>query len=245
MRHHNANLSAAVIEPISENHADLCVGSTITNKSQFIVENTQLLRCPLSPEIELHLASEIVPIWQLTEEQLAENGLPPPFWAFAWAGGQALSRYILDYPEAVLGKRVLDFASGSGIVAIAASKSGAKCVDAADIDPFAAEAIRINAERNRADVTVIDEDLVGGARSNWDVILAGDICYEQPLAGQVEGWLRQQAARGVDVYIGDPGRSYLPKDRMEKLVSYAVKTTRELEDAEIRNTSVWRILPGS
>lgn len=208
----------------------------------FVRANTLLHEPPLIPEIKLHLASEIVPIWQMTEEELARSGLPPPFWAFAWAGGQALSRYILDHPEVVRGKRVLDFGSGSGLIAIAAMKAGADSVLAADIDPFAAASIGLNAKVNDVSVVVTSDDLIGRPNGGWDVILIGDMCYERPLAERIEIWIRNFVAEGAKAFIGDPGRTYLPKTGLEKMISYAVKTTRELEDTDVRNTSVWRVL---
>ena len=180
----------------------------------------------------------------MTEEELEKSGLPPPFWAFAWAGGQALARYILDNPEIVRGRCVLDFGSGSGLIAIAAMKAGAASVLAADIDAFAAVAIALNAETNGVVVAATTEDLVGVENRGWDTILVGDMCYEGPLAARIEAWLRKLAGEGATVLIGDPGRTYLPKSGLEKLVAYAVKTTRELEDTDVRNTSVWRVLPG-
>ena len=208
----------------------------------FIRANTQLHEPPLIPEVKLWLASEIVPIWQMTEEELQENGLPPPFWAFAWAGGQALSRYILDHPEVVRGKRVLDFGSGSGLIGIAAMKAGAASVLAADIDPFAAAAIRLNAEVNNVSLLETTDNLVGSTNRGWDVILIGDMCYERPLAESIEIWVRGLVAEGAEAFIGDPGRTYLPKSGLEKIISYAVMTTRELEDTDVRNTSVWKII---
>ena len=208
----------------------------------FIRANTVPHEPPLVPEIRLHLASEIVPIWQMTEEELERSGLPPPFWAFAWAGGQALARYILDHPDTVRGKRVLDFGSGSGLVAIAALKAGAGETLAADIDEFARAAIAINAEVNGVSLNVTGEDLAGASNQGWDVVLIGDMCYEQPLAGRIENWIHDMSRRGTLVLIGDPGRTYLPKSGLEKLISYAVKTTRELEDTDVRNTSVWRVI---
>lgn len=216
----------------------------MSDPARFIRENTALHEPPLIPEIRLHLASEIVPIWQMTEEELEKSGLPPPFWAFAWAGGQALARYILDNPEIVRGRRILDFGSGSGLIAIAAMKAGAASVLAADIDAFAAAAIALNAETNDVAIAATTEDLVGVENRGWDTILVGDMCYEGPLAARIEAWLRKLAGEGATVLIGDPGRTYLPKSGLEKLVSYAVRTTRELEDTDVRNTSVWRVLPG-
>jgi len=220
----------------------------------FIRAETRLMPVPLVPEISLHLAEESLPIWQRTEEELGEIGLPPPFWAFAWAGGQALARHILDHPEIVRDKRVLDFASGSGLVAIAALKAGAAHVEAADIDRFAQAAIALNMAANVTgegkvtspatgnvtnDVTILGTDIIG-TDAMWDVVLAGDIAYERDLAGRVFAWLETLAARGADVWIGDPGRSYLPRERLEKQAEYGVPVTRELEDAEIKHTAVWR-----
>lgn len=211
----------------------------IADPDSFIRTETARLAPPLVPEITLHLATESLPIWQRTEEELGQIGLPPPFWAFAWAGGQALARYILDHPETVRGKRVLDFASGSGLVGIAAAKAGAAHVACADIDPFAHAAIALNAALNKADaVTVLTTDVVGTA-GGWDVVLAGDIAYERDLAARVFAWLEALSARGADVWIGDPGRSHLPRDRLEKVADYAVPVSRELEDSEIKATSVW------
>ncbi len=208
----------------------------------FIRANTLLQEPPLVPEVKLYLASEIVPIWQMTEEELERSGLPPPFWAFAWAGGQALARYILDHPEVVRGKRVLDFGSGSSLIAIAAMKAGATSVVAADIDPFAVASIRLNAEVNSVSVVVANTNLVGVANGGWDIILIGDMCYERPLAESIEIWVHSLVAEGAEALIGDPGRAYLPKTGLEKIISYAVKTTRELEDTDVRNTSVWKIV---
>lgn len=208
----------------------------------FVTTNTVVQEAPLVPEIRLHLASEVVPLWQATEEALSRMGLPPPFWAFAWAGGQALARYILDHPDAVAGKRVLDFASGCGIAAIAAAKAGAARVEASEIDAFALAALQLNSDANAAGIAASGEDLIG-KDEGWEVVLAGDICYERELAERVFAWLQALSARGARVLIGDPGRNYLPKDGLERMISYAVKTTRELEDSDVRNASVWRVQP--
>jgi predicted nicotinamide N-methyase len=205
----------------------------------FIRAETRLLPVPHAPEILLHVADEATELWQKTEEELGEIGLPPPFWAFAWAGGQALARYILDNPETVRGQRVLDFASGSGLVAVAAMKAGAAEVTACDIDPFAIAAIGLNARANGVRITPVEADLVG-QDGGWDAVLAGDICYERDLAARVVDWLLRLSRRGATVLIGDPGRSYLPKDRLESLAVYQVPVTRTLEDADIKKTGVWR-----
>lgn len=211
----------------------------IADPTAFIRAETRLLPVPHAPEIVLHVADEATDLWQKTEEELGEIGLPPPFWAFAWAGGQALARYILDHPEAVRGRRVLDFASGSGLVAIAAMKAGAGEVAACDIDAFAIAAIGLNAEANGVSVTPLREDLVG-QDWGWEMVLAGDICYERDLAERVTDWLLGLSRRGATVLIGDPGRSYLPKDRLDRLEAYEVPVTRTLEDSDIKKTSVWR-----
>ncbi len=191
------------------------------------------------PELRLHLATEGDALWEMGEAELEATGLPAPFWAFAWAGGQALSRYVLDTPAIVSNKRVLDFGSGSGLVGLAAMRAGASSTLAADVDAYACAAGLLNAEANGLTLSVTTQDLVG-EDGPWDMILVGDMCYEQPLAGAVEEWLHVQVANGIDVLIGDPGRTYLPKNRLEKLVSYAVKTSRALEDTDVRNTSVWQ-----
>jgi predicted nicotinamide N-methyase len=208
----------------------------------FIRANTQLLAPPHTPEIWLHLATELVPIWQKTEEELAAIGVPPPFWAFAWAGGQALARYLLDHPDTVQGKRVLDFASGSGLSAIAAAKAGARDVLATEIDPFAIAAIGLNATANGVAIASTLEDVIG-RDDGWDTVLAGDVCYEREMAARVFAWLRSLAGRGALVLMGDPGRNYLPSSNLVEIAAYDVHTTRELEDREVRRTKVWQILP--
>ena len=213
----------------------------IVGRYDFIVGNTMLMPVPLVPEIALHIAHEAVPLWQKTEEELGEMGLPPPFWAFAWAGGQALARYILDNPETVYRKTVLDLASGSGLVGIAAMKAGAANVTATDIDRFALEAVSINAAANHVDVTACCDDLLDTSPPDVDVILVGDLFYEKSVASRLVNWLETAAEQGIDVLIGDPGRSYLPQDRLVSCASYEVPVTRDLEDAEIKNSQVWRL----
>lgn len=206
----------------------------------FVRANTRLQPAPHAPEIRLHLAHEALPLWRRTEEELGQMGLPPPFWAFAWAGGQALARYVLDNPALVAGKRVLDVASGSGLVAIAAALSGGGSVEAADIDAFAIDAIRLNAAENGVAVTPRLADLVG-TNEGWDAVLAGDIFYDRDIAAAMADWLAALHGRGATVLIGDPGRSYLPMDRLEELARYEVPVTRSLEDADVKLTRVWRI----
>lgn len=213
------------------------------DRDAFIRSHTRLLPVPHAPEISLHVAEEATELWQKTEDELAVIGLPPPFWAFAWAGGQALARYLLDHPGTIAGRRVLDFASGSGLVAIAAAKAGAARVEACDIDAFAAAAIGINAAANDVTVAARCDDLIG-RDEGWDVICAGDVCYERDMAERVIGWLSELAARGATVLIGDPGRSYLPKTGLALVATYEVPVTRSLEDAEIKRSSVWRLASG-
>ena len=215
--------------------------SGIVDRHGFIIGNTQLMPVPLVPEITLHIAHEALPLWQKTEEELGEMGLPPPFWAFAWAGGQALARYILDNRETVSGKAVLDLASGSGLVGIAAMKAGAARVVAADIDDFALEAAGINAEANKVEITACGEDLLNTPPRDVEVVLVGDLFYEKPVAERLMTWLESAAGQGMDVLIGDPGRSYLPRERLVSCASYQVPVTRELEDSEIKRSQVWRL----
>ncbi len=215
----------------------------ILDRQAFILANTRLQTPPHTPELVLHLADEITPIWKLTEEELGQMGLPPPFWAFAWAGGQALARYILDNRGLVAGRRVIDFASGSGIVAIAAMKAGAAYALAADIDDFCGAALQVNAAANGVKVDYVSTDLLDAPCPPADVVLAGDICYEKPLATRVIAWLKAAQTAGATVLVGDPGRTYFPKDGMTKLAEYQVATTRELEDMEVKKTGVWSFNP--
>jgi predicted nicotinamide N-methyase len=206
----------------------------------FIAANTALARAPLVPEIVLHLATEITPIWQATEQFLLETNTEPPFWAFAWPGSQALARFVLDTPGCVAGRRVLDFAAGGGLAAIACVMAGASNVEAAEIDPVATAATRLNAALNGVVVQAVTADLVGAAR-RWDLILCGDVCYEAPMTGHILPWLRRMAA-GAEVWIADPGRAYLPEG-MAPFARYDVPTTRELEDTDLRRTTLHRLLP--
>ena len=214
---------------------------TIADPAAFIAANTRLQAAPHAPEIQLWLADEITPIWRLTEEELGEMGLPPPFWAFAWAGGQALARWLLDHPEEVAGKRVIDFAAGSGLVGVAAMKAGAARVLCADIDPFCAAAVALNAQANGVELAFTARDLLDTPPPPVDVICAGDVCYEKPMTDRVLAWLAQAKAQGSRVLIGDPGRTYFPKDGLTFLAEYQVPTTRELEDLAVKRSSVWTL----
>lgn len=211
--------------------------------AEFVRANTAIERPPLVPEIRLHLATEVTPIWQASEEALARSGLPPPFWAFAWAGGQALARYLLDHPQRVASRELLDFGSGSGLVAIAASLAGAAPVTAAEIDRFAAAAIAVNAALNAVEIAVATDDLLLAEGNRfWPVITAGDVCYEQPMARNTITWLRRCAAAGSLVLLADPGRTYRPEFSLVELARYNVPTSRELEDRDARETVVWQVL---
>ena len=222
----------------------------IADRKAFIRANTRLKPVPHVPEISLYVADELVPMWEKTEEELGAIGLPPPYWAFAWAGGQALARHVLDHRDIVAGKRVLDLAAGSGLVAIAAAKAGAAPVIAADIDAFTEAAIALNAEANDVYVEIIMQDLLeekdlldrtAADTPRYDVILVGDLFYERDTAARALAFLDRNAASGARVLIGDPGRTYLPKERLTRLAEYSVPVTRELEDMEIKRTIVWEL----
>jgi predicted nicotinamide N-methyase len=213
----------------------------ITDPAAFILTNTRLQPVPHAPEVSLWLADEVTPIWRLTEEELGEIGLPPPFWAFAWAGGQGLARWLLDHPHEVSGKRVLDFAAGSGLVGIAAMKAGARSVLCADIDPFCGAAVALNAGHNDIVVAFTAENLLQAHPPDVDVICAGDVFYEKPMAEAVLAWLRVAADRGARVLVGDPLRTYFPTSGFTLLAEYSVPTTRELEDSAVKRTRVWTL----
>ena len=208
---------------------------------QFIRANTKLLAPPLVPEIQLHLATESLPIWQKTEEELGEMNVPPPYWAFAWAGGQALARYILDNPALVHGKRILDLGAGSGLTALAPMRAGATSALAADIDRLALIATRLNAAANGLDVATTAKDLLDRPPNGHDIVLVGDLFYERQLAEKVLAFISAARVNGAHVLIGDPGRNYFPRDQFTRVTEYRVPVTRELEDAEIKHTAVWRV----
>lgn len=216
----------------------------------FILANTVIATPPLVPELRLRLASAVVPIWQATESALEEIGVEPPYWAFCWPGSQALARLLLDEPERVHGRSVLDFACGCGIAAIAAAKAGAQAV-ANDIDALALRAVAINAGLNGIAVAVQGGDLLAQPRAaaaplpagEGQVVLAGDVCYQQAMAERCLGWLRRRAAAGNEVLLADPGRAYLPAAGLAPVARYRVPTSRDLEDSESRDCIIWRILP--
>jgi predicted nicotinamide N-methyase len=216
-----------------------------TDREHFIRAHATLGHSPLVPEIALHLAGDVMGLWGDTESRAAVQAsgsiaLPPPYWGFAWPGGQALARYIIDNPERVKGSTVLDFGAGSGLVAIAAAKAGAACVVAAETDPLALAAIELNASANAVFIEPLGYDIIG-TNARWDTILAGDMCYERPLAERLLPWLRALTKDGVHVLIADPGRNYFPKTGVTKLATYSVPTSLELEDRAVRETSVYEL----
>ncbi len=206
----------------------------------FVRANTCLMPVPLVPQLRLHLAEESLPIWQRSEDELGEMNVPPPYWAFAWAGGQALARYLLDNPTICHEKSVLDIGSGSGLTAIAAAVCGARIVVAAEIDGLAVAACGLNAEANGVHLETKHDDLLGTPPPPVDVVLIGDLFYERPLADRVLAYVVAAKANGAAVLIGDPQRSYFPRDQFTKLAEYGVPVTRELEDSEIKKTAVWK-----
>ncbi len=211
--------------------------------ARFVRDNTVTVAASLVPEITLHLASEVTPLWHATEAALEKEGLPPPYWAFAWPGGQTFARLLLDRPELVRGRTVLDFAAGCGIAAIAAVKSGAVRVTACDIDSFATAAIGLNAALNDVALDITDSDLLAAPPASWDLILAGDVCYERPMAERTLVWLNQAVAHGAEVLIADPGRAYLPKGGLLEIGRYDVPTSLDLENRKIMTTVIYRYTP--
>ena len=210
-----------------------------TSRRDFVRRHTQLRQPPAVPELRLYLADEIFPLWRTLDVESGPGEESPPFWAFAWAGGQALARYLLDHPAEVRGKRVLDFAAGSGICALAAMKAGAAEAIAVDIDPYSVAAVVLNSEANRVPVTVRQEDLLDDGPLQVDLLVAGDVCYEEPMAARVLPWLRNVQASGVRVLLADPGRIYFPGAEFLSLAEYVIPTSRDLEDAESKRTGVY------
>ncbi|WP_428377391.1 class I SAM-dependent methyltransferase [Lichenicoccus sp.] len=208
--------------------------------ARFIAEHTEVATAPLVPEIRLHLATEITPIWQASEDWVAQHDMEPPFWAFAWPGGQAIARHVLDHPALVAGRRVLDFAAGGGIAAIACVMAGAASVEAAEIDRLALAAIRANATINQVNVGALALDVVDGP-VRWDLILCGDVCYEAPMTRHILPWL-QHCARTAEVLVADPGRAYLPTRGLSEIARYEVPTSLELEDRTMRTTTLYSLL---
>lgn len=213
----------------------------IFDHDAFIQSNTALGAMGVIPEVKMWLASDVTPLWQATEASLEQIGLPPPYWAFCWAGGQALTRYVLDTPDLVAGKRVLDFAAGCGSAAVAAALRGAALVEAAEIDDFACSAIRLNGLANGVDIKICEGDIVG-APCRWDVVVAGDVCYERPMTDYIWPWLKKLAAEGATVLMADPGRAYLPKLGLWEVARMVVPTSLDLEDRTSRDVGVYKLV---
>jgi predicted nicotinamide N-methyase len=208
--------------------------------SDFIRSHTRLGTPSAVPEVLLHLADEPIELWERTEQERGGQ-LPPPFWAFAWAGGQALARYVLDHPDLVRDHAVCDLAAGSGLVAIAAARAGASSVTAVEVDPLAAAAIRINTAANDVAVAIRLGDVLDGDAAGADVVLAGDVFYSRPMTERVLPFLQRARDGGARVLVGDPGRAYLPRGLFTALATYDVPVTQALESAEIKVTTVWEL----
>ena len=212
-----------------------------------MLRHTRLQQVPSLEEVRLHLAEEVLPLWHDVQVETGDDDSPPPYWAFAWGGGLAIGRYLRDHPETVAGKRVFDFAAGSGICAIAALNAGASHAVCADIDPFATAAIKLNAAALGAagkHVSIVRHDVLDDDPPDADVILAGDCWYAEGLAERVRPWLLRAHAAGIEVLAGDPGRRYTPTDDFTEVGSYLVRTTTELEDQDRKQAWVYRLKPG-
>jgi predicted nicotinamide N-methyase len=206
-----------------------------------VLRRTRLQRPPVVPELELHLADDMDQAWTSLQRELDDGRLPPPFWAFAWLGGQAVARHVLDHPHLVAGRTVLDLATGSGLCALAAVRAGAASVRAVDVDPYAVEAARLNAEHNGVEVDVRCTDLLDAEPPAVDVVLAGDVFYDAKMSARVQPWLLAARASGSTVVVGDPGRHYLPRALMRELGAYDVPTTRDLEGVEVKRVVVYAL----
>lgn len=207
----------------------------------FILKETKLSPIPDYPKILIYTGDESTLLWQKIEQFCGKEGMSPPFWAFAWPGGQALSRFVLDHPGLVRDKYVLDFACGCGIGAVSCMKAGASKVLACDVDPFAIAAAKLNAQANQTSFDTLCADLIG-LDDGWDVILLGDLCYERDTAENVIKWLETLHLKGKKIYIGDPGRSYLPRNLLRQIACYDIRTTKDLEDSELKKTGIWEFL---
>lgn len=210
----------------------------------FVLRHTRLRPVPGAEHLRLHLADEVLPLWRATQLETGDEDAPLPYWAFAWAGGLALTRYLREHPERVAGRRVFDVASGSGLCALAALGAGAGAVAAADIDPFSWAAIALNAKASGQRLSVVRRDVLGDAEPpDADVVLAGDTWYETGFAEAIWPWLRRCRAAGIEVIIGDPGRAYLPAEGLRELATYEVRTTTELEDRAQKTARVYELMP--
>ena len=213
----------------------------MTDTESFIRAHTRPLPVPSLPSIRLYQADEVTPLWLMTEQDMVTQRLAPPFWAFAWSGGQALARYILEHPKIVRGQRVLDIACGSGLVGIAAMQAGAQSVLCNDIDAYAGAAVALNAELNDVELAFSGKDLLTGPLLNVEIILAGDICYEKPMTDAMLTYFRRAAPHKIEVYIGDPHRTYFPKTGLIRLADYDILTNADIEDAAVKSASVWKL----
>lgn len=209
----------------------------------FVLRHTRLRPVPGLEEIRLHLADEVLPLWRAAQLEAADPDAPLPFWAFAWAGGLAIARYLRDHPDSVAGRRVFDIASGSGLCAIAADRAGAAAVTAADVDRYAVAAIDLNSRANGRRIRSVGRDVLDEEPPDADVVLAGDCFYEGPLAERVLAWLRRVRANGTEVLVGDPARRFLPTDALDELAAYDVRTTTELEDMARKRAWVYSLRP--
>jgi predicted nicotinamide N-methyase len=209
----------------------------------FVADHTRLAEVPFVPELQAYQADEPIALWEHTERDRGTQQ-PPPFWAFAWAGGQAVARYVLDHPGLVRGKRVLDVAAGSGLIAIAAAKAGATSVRAVEIDPLAVDAIGLNATVNGVTVEAALDDVLAGDGGDTDIVFAGDVFYSREMAGQMLAFMQRVTARGATAVVGDPGRAYLPRADLTRVAEYDVPVVESLEDAPVKRTTVWRVSPG-
>lgn len=215
------------------------------SRRAFVRRHTRLRPVPGLPEIRLHLADEVLPLWRAVAVETGDPDPPLPYWAFAWGGGLALGHFLAAHPEAVAGRRVLDLGSGSGLCAIAAMRAGASVATGADVDPFAVAALACNAPANGVRVAALRQDVLDGDPPDVDVILAGDCWYDAGLAERVLPWLRHARARGLDVLVGDPGRRFLPATELVELAAYDVRTTTELEDLALTRGRVYALRPTS
>ena len=213
----------------------------MSDTEAFIRAQTRPLPVPSVPSIRLYQADEVTPLWLMTEQDMATQCLAPPFWAFAWSGGQALARYILEHPEIVRGRRVLDIACGSGLVGIAARQAGAESVLCNDIDPYAGASVALNAALNDVSLDFTGDDLLAGPIPDVDIIFAGDICYEKPMTDAMLTYFRRAAPHKIAVYIGDPHRTYFPKTGLRRLADYDILTNADIEDAAVKPASVWKL----
>jgi predicted nicotinamide N-methyase len=211
----------------------------------FVLRHTRLRRVPGLEEIQLHLADEVLPLWRAVQVDTDDPDAALPYWAFAWAGGLAIGRYLRANPGRVTGRTVLDVASGSGLCAIAAMRAGARSATGVDIDRYAAAALELNARANGVRIGVVRRDILDEEPPDVDVILAGDCVYDAGLAARIVPWLRRAHDRGMDVLLGDPGRRYLPSDGLVQLASFEVRTTTELEDLDHKEGRVYGLVPAA